>query len=240
MVVWRSFASYFQKEFRVVIFDLPGQGRAVRLSGNSVVDLDEQVAALHAVIAATRQSGSVSLAAASWGTLVAASYASRFPGTIDKLILGGFGTRKTKLMHSIISEGQAFYAANKTEHVGRLIVDKLASGVSQAQQNRIINQFRNLKIEQCEAFSAQCDFVQSVGSIDGLLDLKTIDAKTLIINGEDDVLLDPVDAQAAAHRIPDCQLRIVPDVGHFLHFEVSDVLDIYRDFLCDFPSPASP
>ena len=231
MAVWRSFVAYFHEEYRVVIFDLPGQGRSTRLSGSPVATLDEQVAALDDIVVATRQGGTVSIAGASWGTIVTTVYAARFPDAVHKIILGGFGMRATDVMNKLISEGRALYAENRKEDVGRLIVEHLGKQVSTAQQHKIIEQFRSLAPDKCQTFSAQCDFVVGTGDIRRLAELDRISAKTLIINGKDDELLDPEDARAAARQIPNCELCFVPNVGHFLHFESKDVMGMYRDFL---------
>ena len=102
MAVWKSFVSYFCRDFTVVVFDMPGQGRSETLSGPPAVSLDEQVAALRTIIATTNRNGPVQIAAASWGTIVVAAYASRFPASVDKIILGGFGMRPSKAMSAVI------------------------------------------------------------------------------------------------------------------------------------------
>jgi alpha-beta hydrolase superfamily lysophospholipase len=50
MSAWRSFISYFHHEYSVVVFDMPGQGRAQILSGPAGVSLDEQVEVLNQVV----------------------------------------------------------------------------------------------------------------------------------------------------------------------------------------------
>ena len=50
MSAWRSFVSYFQRDFRVVVFDMPGQGRAQVTSGSNRVTLDEQIQVVHELV----------------------------------------------------------------------------------------------------------------------------------------------------------------------------------------------
>jgi pimeloyl-ACP methyl ester carboxylesterase len=50
MAVWRSFIKHFSKNYKVIVFDFPGQGRAKIISGGSGVSIDEQVEILHEVI----------------------------------------------------------------------------------------------------------------------------------------------------------------------------------------------
>ena len=231
MAVWKSFVTYFCRDFTVVVFDLPGQGRSETLSGPPAVSLDEQVAALGRVIATTNQNGRVHIAAASWGTIVVAAYAARDRAAVDKIILGGFGTKPSKAMSAVIREGQRMYDENKVEAVGRLIVERFGQDIPESYQNRIVDQFRTMQQDKCQAFYAHCDFVEDAADISRFVDLEKIRAKTLIVNGAKDAILDPEDAEAASRRIPDCELQIIPDVGHFLHFERAEILGVYEAFL---------
>ena len=69
MAAWRSFVSHFVNDYSVVVFDLPGQGRATILSGDPGISFDEQVDVLHNIVKETNRNGTVVLAAASWGTI---------------------------------------------------------------------------------------------------------------------------------------------------------------------------
>lgn len=231
MAVWKSFVTYFCRDFTVVVFDLPGQGRSETLSGPPAVTLDEQVEALRDIVASTNRNGRIHIAAASWGTIVVAAYAARYPEAVDKIILGGFGMKPTKAMSDVIRDGQRLYDENKVEAVGRLIVERFGQDIPEFYKNRIIDQFRTMRQDKCLAFYAHCDFVEDAADIGRFIDLEKIRAKTLIVNGAKDAILDPEDAMAASLRIPDCELQIIPDVGHFLHFERVDILGVYEDFL---------
>ena len=58
-----------------------------------------------------------------------------------------------------------------------------------------------------------------------------IKAKTLIINGEHDTIMNLEDLDLLANQIPDCETKVVEGVGHFLHNEREDILGIYSKFL---------
>jgi len=64
-----------------------------------------------------------------------------------------------------------------------------------------------------------------------MVDLRSIKAKTILLNGEKDAIIDLEDVKFLASQIPNCESRIVKDVGHFLHMEREEVLDIYEDIL---------
>lgn len=230
MAIWKSCVSYFSPDHRVVVFDLPGQGRSKTLSGEPAVTLAEQVDVLRRVIDVTKAKRPLHIASASWGTIVAAAFASRFPTAVDKVILGGFGIKPSKEMKKVIKDGQRLYDENRGDLVGRLIVDRFGHNIPASYKGRIIDQFRCMDRDKFLAFYAHCDFVESSGDINDLINLQNIKAKTLIVNGEKDAILDLEDVEVASQQIPDCEVKIIPDVGHFLHFERSDILGIYREF----------
>ena len=82
-----------------------------------------------------------------------------------------------------------------------------------------------------ENFRAHGQLLETTTHINEVVDLHSIKAQTLIINGAMDTVMDFEDVAIAAAQIPNCLVKIVPGVGHFLHNESEDVLSIYRDFL---------
>lgn len=231
MAVWRSFISYFVKDYSLVVYDTPGQGRSPILSGPPAVSLDEQVEALHHIVRETHQYEPVHFAAASWGTIVAAAYAARYPAAVDKLILGSFGVKPSKTMLEVIREGKQLYDENKGPEIAHLMIEKFGQYIPDSYKTRIIEQFRQMSRDQLLSFYAHCEFVENARHINHFIDLRNIKAHTLIVNGEHDTILDLEDAAFASAQIPHCEATIVPGAGHFLHFEQEDILAIYKEFL---------
>lgn len=98
-------------------------------------------------------------------------------------------------------------------------------------KQNIVNQFRGMKEENIQAFYEHGLFVISSKELSDVVNLQAIKAKTILLNGEQDTILDLEDVKFLASQIPDCELRIIKDVGHFLHMEREEVLDIYEDIL---------
>ena len=69
------------------------------------------------------------------------------------------------------------------------------------------------------------------GDIGRLVDLSAIRARTLIVNGADDPIVDAGDGYEAARRIPHAEVRLLEGVGHFLHAEQPQIMDVFADFL---------
>ncbi|MEM6998889.1 MAG: alpha/beta hydrolase [Pseudomonadota bacterium] len=231
MAAWRSFVSHFVSDYSVVLFDLPGQGRAKILSGSAGIGFDEQVDVLHHVIEQTNRNGTVILAAASWGTIISTAIAARYPELVDKMILGSFGAKPSKAVIEIIKEGQSLFDKNKTEDIAPLMIEKFGQHIPEAHKKQMIDQFSSMSREQFLSFYEHCEFVEKASDIEDFIDLSNITASTLILTGEYDAILDTNDIEKASSRIPDCEYKMVPGAGHFLHWEKPDILYTYSEFL---------
>ena len=88
-----------------------------------------------------------------------------------------------------------------------------------------------MKEEKIQAFYEHGLFVISSKNLSDVVNLKNIKARTILINGEKDTIIDLDDVKFLASQIPNCELKILKDVGHFLHMEREDVLDVYEDIL---------
>jgi pimeloyl-ACP methyl ester carboxylesterase len=195
------------------------------------VSLDEQVACLHEVIRTTHDSDTLHILGASWGTIVVAAYAARYPDVPHKLILGSFGLKPSGEMLSVIQRGRALYECDRGRDAAHLIIERFGQQISDGHKDRIVSQFRGMRADQLRCFYEHCDFVQNIGHINELVELSRIKAQTLVINGGNDTILSARDLELAAAQIPLCETRIVEDAGHFLHFEQPDILHIYEAFL---------
>ncbi len=231
MAAWRSFISHFVADYSVVVFDLPGQGRAKILSGEHGISFEEQIDVLHNVINTTNRNGKVILAAASWGTIISAALAARHPELVDKMILGSFGAKPNKVIVEVIKEGQRLFDENRTEDIAPLMIKKFAQHIPETQKNQIVTQFSDMSREQFLSFYEHCEFVEKAVDIEDFIDLGKIKAKTLILSGEFDAILDKDDIAKASSRIPNCIYKMIPGAGHFLHWERPDILNTYSDFL---------
>jgi pimeloyl-ACP methyl ester carboxylesterase len=231
MAAWRPVVNYFSRDYRLLLFDFPGQGRAQIISGSAVVALDEQVEVLHQVLSAQNAPEKSIVAGASWGGVVVAAFASRFPHLVDKIILASFGIRVNEKLVQAIEEGQQLNGTATGGHVADIIVKYFGQHLNDAFKKKMYDQFKNIKKEHLENFRAHGQLLQTTKHINEVVDLHSIRAQTLIINGEMDTVMDLEDVTLAAAQIANCVVKIVPGVGHFLHNESDDVLSIYRDFL---------
>jgi pimeloyl-ACP methyl ester carboxylesterase len=231
MAAWRPVVNYFLKDYRLLLFDFPGQGRAKIISGPALVTLDEQVEVLLQVLTAQNPHGKSIVAGASWGGIVVAVFASRFPHLVDKIILASFGIRVNEKLVQAIKEGQQLNGTATGEQVAGVIIKYFGQHLNEFFKKKMYDQFKNITKEHMENFHAHGRLLEATTHINEVVDLHSIKAQTLIINGEMDKVMDLEDVTVAAAQIANCMVKIVPGVGHFLHNESDDVLSIYRDFL---------
>lgn len=232
MAIWRRTVSRFSATHRSVTMDLPGQGRAIRKSGPHQITLDEQIGVLHAVVQASQPHQALAVVGASWGGILAAAYAAAYVDSVDKLILASFGLRTTPRLLRLIEDGRRLYLTGQKERLGNLIVDCFGQQVSSGYKDLICRQFREMGPEQLLSLKAHCEMFERSAELTALVDFRRIRARTLLINGAQDAILDLSDMPVVAGLIPDCRTKCVDGVGHFLHFEDERVLEFFAEFLC--------
>ena len=231
MAAWRSVVSFFSEDYRLLLFDMPGQGRAQILYGSADVTVDEQVRVVKGILVEQNPPEKSIVVGASWGGIVVAVFASRFPNLIDKIILASFGIRPSDKLLRVIREGIELYENGEDHKVANLIINSFGQHLSEAYKKRVYDQFRGINKDQFQTFYQHGKLLIASQDINEVVDLRSIKARTLIINGANDTIMDLEDVQLASTQIPNCELRLVPGVGHFLHNECEDVLRIYKEFL---------
>jgi pimeloyl-ACP methyl ester carboxylesterase len=230
MAMWSSFVSRFSKDYRIVLFDFPNQGKGKVVSGPSKVTLDEQVQILLAVVDKAGLNKDTTMCAASWGGVVAVVFASKYQDRIKRLILASLGTKPNKKMAETIKKGYAV-DINDRDQMAKVLIESFGENLPQLLKQRIISQFSTMKEDDIRTFYEHGLFVLSSKQLTDLINLKDIKVKTILINGENDTIIDIDDVKFLATQIPDCELKIIKGVGHFLHMEREEVLDIYEDIL---------
>lgn len=231
MVIWHHVVKRFTENFTVVIFDMPGIGRSRIKSGGAHVSVQEQLETLHALIRETHRGGDVTLAGSSWGTVIAAAYAALRPELVQHLVLSSFGMKPNDLMKDIVRRALVLYQEGDYARGADLILEMFGGQIAESYKRQIISQFEQLNKANAEAFYEHCANILKLGRLDDAIDLTQIKARTFIINGANDTIIDPEDMYIAARLIPDCQTRMVEGVGHFLHLERPEILDEYAEFM---------
>lgn len=230
MAVWREVIRRFSNDFTVVVFDMPGVGRSKILSGGAHVSLDEQIEVVHTLIQHLEPAGELTLAGSSWGTAVATGYAARHPEAVQQLVLSSFGMKPNSEMLRMVDKAQELYHRRDYAAGAEIIIGMFGQKIGHAYKRQIETQFANLSDHNAESFYEHCRNIANLPKLVDWVDLTKIKARTLIVNGAMDRIIDQQDMWTAAKRIPDCECVLIDEVGHFLHFERPEVLDYYMAF----------
>jgi pimeloyl-ACP methyl ester carboxylesterase len=230
MAMWQGFVTRFARDYRIILFNFPGQGKGRSLSGPVRPSLVEEVDILSQVMKATYVNHDVSLCTASWGGIVALAYAAKHPHAVKRLLLGSIGTRPNQKMIETIQRGRALDLKDRAQ-IADLIIDSFGQKLPEPVKKRIAVQFRSISKENLQSFCDHGLNVISVQKFSDHIDLKKVSVETVLIRGEEDTIVDLEDVMFLSSQIPNSQLRIIKNVGHFLHMESEAVFDVYRELL---------
>ena len=230
MAMWQSFISRFSNQYRIVVFDFPNQGKGKIISGSPSVTLDEQVEILRQMLKEINVSNNLTLCTASWGGVIAVAFASQYPKAVKRLMLASLGSRANKKMIETIKKGFEINKENR-EEMANTLISSFGGNLPDLVKRRIVNQFCSMSKESLRSFYEHGLLVMSIKEISHVVNLGDIKAQTTLINGENDEIIDLADIESLASQIPNCKIKTIKNVGHFLHLERKEVLDIYQEIL---------
>jgi pimeloyl-ACP methyl ester carboxylesterase len=230
MAMWQTFIARFSRDYKIVLFDFPNQGKAEIVSGPLQISLDEQVEILSAMINKADLGPDATICAASWGGVIALAFASKYRDRIKRMILASLGTKPNKKMVEIIKQGCTL-DMNDRDKIAQTLIESVGGLLPERFKQAIIRQFRAMKAENMQAFYEHGLFVISSKQLGEVVNLRAIKATTILLNGEKDAIIDLDDVRCLVSQIPNCESKIIKDAGHFLHMEREDVLDVYENIL---------
>jgi pimeloyl-ACP methyl ester carboxylesterase len=230
MAMWHSFVRRFSTTYKIVLFDLPNQGAGRIITGAVHLSLDEQVDILAAVIDKTCGAEVPTICSASWGGVIAMAYAVRHPQRVKSLILASMGTRANQKMIEMISQGLQSPVKDPLE-VAATLIEGIGRDLPGPMKSKIISQFQHMGPEAFQAFLRHGSTVLSVRELGKVVDVSKVQCKATLLHGENDTIVDFDDVRYLAAQLPRSELRVIKNVGHFLHLEKEELLDVYEEIL---------
>src|SRR5712664_629447 len=186
------------------------------------------------------------------GGFVAQEMALQAPELVRRLVLVGTGPRGGQNMATFTPEAQQIFGATyKVPEELWLKVHFTDSEASQAAGREFLKRFLrrtenrdpevNEKVAPAQIEAIGKWGVQRKGSYEYL---KTILQPTLVVNGDNDVIIYPINSWILQQNIPNAQLIIYPDASHGSQYQyperfvrhVSDFLSEYDSYVSDFVS----
>jgi 3-oxoadipate enol-lactonase len=231
MGAWGPLVRHFvPRGYRIILFDFPGQGRGRILHGPPALDLREQVEVATAVLDALCPGEPVHVIGGSWGAVVAAALAATHPHRIRRMLLGSFRTAANPALLEMSRAGRRHIEEGRPDRLADLFVDGFGAGLPEARKAQVRRQIAGLPQDQALHLHSLSLLFADGADIGRHVDLGRIRARTLILNGQDDPIVDRENLEWAVRRIPGCEGYLVPGVGHFLHEECPSLLATYEAF----------
>lgn len=199
-----------------VAIDLPGHGASGGTVLNSVAAIADF---LDAFLDALKIQSPVSYVGHSAGGLLGIQFALSYPKRVDRLVL--ISTSACIQLHPDFLEqaltGNWDYA---------MLQQSFAPSIPEPIQQIVLDEFQHLRFD-----AAASDFMD-LSSVDLRDALPALQLPTLIITGDDDVIISPRKSTLLQRSLPNSTLVIVPGAGHYVTVEQAETVAIaLSDFL---------
>jgi pimeloyl-ACP methyl ester carboxylesterase len=228
---WNPVVRKLRRRFRLVLVDNRGSGRSSPPTGRfSVSDMaGDVVAVLDAAGIRTAH-----IAGASLGGMVAQEVAVRHPGRVDRLVLActtpgwPYGYPMPTVSVRLMNAARGL----SREEALRRHTENALSAATVAERPGLVGRLiahQRARLPDRAAYRAQAD---AGARYSGQLRQAQIRARTLVLHGTADTVVDPRNSKLLAARIPQARLELLPGLGHLFFWEDPDrFVALVTDFL---------
>lgn len=228
---WVTVIKILSTQFRTIVFDNRGTGRSDAMQRPySIGHMAGDVLRLldHLKI------GYAHVIGHSMGGYLAQELAINYPGRVGKLILVSTAPVSSQRNNTLFKD---MYSQLKREGCSAAWIKKWISWLFSPRlisDTSFIETFIKNSVEypyaqKAKGFKGQ---VEAVASFDARGKIGSIRAKTLILEGKDDILITPQEAGTLAQNIPGSIFRLLDDVAHCIHIENPKLfIDTVLEFL---------
>lgn len=232
---WWAQVPAFEDDFYVITFDNRSAGQSTYPEpGYTMADMADDVAGLLDYL----QIESAFVFGISMGGMMAQNLALRHPHKIRKLALGctNAGSVNQKMADAdVIAD---LMDTSSTGDVRQDILNGawtlLADGALEAKPI-IMEKWIEVSTGNLQTEAAYMAQMQAIATHDVFAKLATIQIPTLVLHGEDDVLVPSENGRMIADQIPNAKLKLYPNTGHMFFWEAHDEVnaDLRTFFLGD-------
>lgn len=218
---WERIPGKLRRRFRLVLVDNRGCGRSDRPAGSfTVADMAGDVVAVLDAAGIRR----AHVLGASLGGMVAQELAIRHPDRVDGLVLA-CTTPGWPFAYPMPAPSVRLIAATArlpAETAWRRHMENALSARTVRDQPDLVERLlarQGARLAEARTLSAQA---AAGARYAGRLRQAGIRARTLVLHGGADTVVDPRNGQLLASRIPRAKLRIFPELGHLFFWEEPD------------------
>ena len=218
---WALQTAFLCERFRVIVFDNPGVGRTEGPPGPYTSALFADVAAALLRFLGLEHAHVVG---ASMGGLIAQQLAVRHAGLVRSLTLHCSWWRADRYTNALIRSWQAYARAATPLELARQIwlwvftpqfFEERPDAIAELERQVKENPFP----QSAEAF---CDQAEACVRHDGLPEIASVSAPTLITVGDGDILTPPQHSFELKARMPRALLHVWREMGHAPFWEIPD------------------
>lgn len=220
------------EDFRVVVFDNRGVGDSDAPEGPySVTQLaTDAVAVLDTAGIETAHVLGVSL-----GGFIAQELALAHPDRVDKLVLVSTAPGSVPPSHPMPERGvDAFTRYQELDRDAglRLMVENSLGDHGVRERPELVEEIYRYRLERAPSLAAWQAQAYAGATFDAYERVPEIAAPTLVIQGGGDTVVNPLNGELLAERIPNARLHVVPERGHLVLWQEAEMLaPIVREFL---------
>ncbi len=215
---WLGVVKEFSPHFKTVIFDNRNCGRSDVTPGECSVNImSEDTIMLLDFLKIEK----AHILGHSMGGYIAQELAINYPGRVDKLILESTAPASSKRNNLLFED---IYNQLKREGYSESWFKRWTDWLFSPQfiadssfvETFIKNSMKYPYLQKAEGFKSQ---IEAIASFDTRDRVNLIKAKTLIIEGENDILITPEEARILAENIPGSVLQLLDGTAHCIHIE---------------------
>ena len=215
---WAGVVKKFSRKFQTIVFDNKGSGRSGPFTKpHTIRHMADDAVKLLDHLGIKR----VHIIGHSMGGYIAQEIAINYPDRVNKLILEGSAPVSSSRNNSL------FYGFSKKLCNKQPIKDWIKTWTvwlfspKTFDSGTFVENFIRLAAKypypsSAGGFKSQAD---AIAEFDSRSRLAAIKAKTLIIEGEDDVLIRPEEARVLAKKIRGSKIKLIKNSAHYVHLE---------------------
>ena len=199
----------------VIVFDNRGVGRSGGFTPKTVEEMARDAVAFIGALGLSK----VDLLGFSLGGFVSQVIAQQQPGLVRKIILAGTGPAGGEgivNVGAVLQDAFGKAAATNKNPKHFLFFTQTSNGQAAADEflRHLKERTKDLDAPVSnETVQAQLAAIHAWGQGDATK-LGTVQHPVLVVNGDDDVMVPPLNSFELARRLPNAQLSIFPDAGH--------------------------